>query len=1797
MRSTEPVFGRARDHCPSSRSTGGLVPLSTPDYGARQHLRREFEVKRVGSIVGSVAVFAASLGVTQLPADHASANVYAGTKTLVEADDGWSQTSGRPYTEIVGDTDCEVRATATFNHSGAATPQITLYTGSSNIGTETFSVGGSGSSTISSDWIQVRSHWVDLSAEARSLFGAINWETIEVEVRSIGEDDECILFNMVLEEEERGYDLSPYFGEDEDDLRNWFIEDPVAASIGNFADRWTDLDFDGVSAPLQWERSYNGRDLGAGVLGPGWSTVLDMAVTYRDETERALRLPNGREVHFVDDGQGAWSTSHGFDGEFLHNVDGSYTVQRLDGVRWEFDSDGQVEQWVWWDGTELDFVYQGSLVSDLKLEHVGPTATTSLGSLTFTYGVGNRLERVVASDGREVTYTYSSTSNPRYLDSVATPAGTTTLTLGEFGRIEELYDEAGVRIVSNQLTPTFAVQSQTNSSGVTSTFSYDLALGQTTVTNSATTDVLVLTYDPNDGTAKDATDTNLNTLQRSLTPEGFLDGFTDRENNTFDQTVDARGAVSAVIDRSGNETRFEYDAEYRLTKIRRWHDDTASWADTDLRYNSDERIPYEIEDPYGEKTTNLVVDGLLEQSTDPDGVVTDYGYIDRQLTSVQVGSLAATTFTYDAAGRRDGRTTPEGVITHWLYDDAGRLIATTEEGLPGSSDDIVTEWVYDSAGRLLQEIGQSVVIGSSTQTDITTHHYDPATGLLAWTGDARGYCIFYDYVDGRLDRVRAPSNFLTQTGAALQSGETCADKDGLADGQYVITSYEYDVLSRVDTVTDPAGVVTKYTYTDNGWTETVTVGFGTADAQTTTYDYDGEGRITGATDGNSNLTTTTFDSMGLVESVVVDPGGLDEVIHYDYDLAGRLVATTLPDGAKTTRTYTPAGRIDLVSGSRNIANDPTTACTDPLCDTTDHDYDTNGRLESIANGRGGATQLAYNDDGQLTSTTSAENYLTTYGYDEYGRRNSVTGPDGETWTQHFNERHELVERRDPAGTTVAQFTYDQDGRIRTAIDGEGSGTVWAYDSRGNLLITATPGAPPYQWYWSLYSSADQLVLETNPLGHQTAYAYTPAGQLDTVTDATGRSIDHDYDAGGRRSSTTHTIGPDVFTSTFGYDTANRRTSVIDPTGQTVWSLDDRGRPDTVTYPDSSVWDYDYDSAGNLIKVTYADASTVDFRYDEANFLEEVDSSELGAFDYTTDLDGRVQYVDLPGVDYRDLDYHAPNTAGAGQLETLVESLSGTTTTWGLVYDDRGRLTQHNRNAVGTGDDDTTYTYDNADQLDTVTVGVTGTSNDVDFDYTHGRRDTMTLGDGTVHTYSYNVLGWLQTETVGSSTYNYTYDFAGRRTSGDRNGVDWTADYGPHGLVETITTVDGSDTTTEDRVYDGLGRLAEVDYTYPDTSTASYTLRWSDDSRQDVLSISEASGGSDSLIYGHQRLGFSDGVGTGLFSTDGLGSAITTSGTADLVRSESYAAYGEPDGASSGLAPDTPQFGYRGELHLGEHIHLRARDLHPATGLFTTSDPIPPVPGTPVTSTAYHYANNNPTNMIDPTGLLPNDDQVLGNSTDWAAAGTACAGLISADGALVIGDAICVGLLTYLGVMAFAGALGLDEPRDLSLPDVDITNIFDSDIGSSHSEQPNTSTTLLPLLPDTSTRDCVATALQSGCGEAEVLVDTSAVYKFAVLVPMLEARGERGVISSQVELELQRNKLHFPAHPFTLVPDVANSVAMARMRQQFPNHSAQGVEGDIIIGTTAISTGRKLYTSDSSLAAAVINAGGIAEYVP
>jgi RHS repeat-associated protein len=174
-------------------------------------------------------------------------------------------------------------------------------------------------------------------------------------------------------------------------------------------------------------------------------------------------------------------------------------------------------------------------------------------------------------------------------------------------------------------------------------------------------------------------------------------------------------------------------------------------------------------------------------------------------------------------------------------------------------------------------------------------------------------------------------------------------------------------------------------------------------------------------------------------------------------------------------------------------------------------------------------------------------------------------------------------------------------------------------------------------------------------------------------------------------------------------------------------------------------------------------------------------------------------------------------------------------------------------------------------------------------------------------------------------------------------------------------------TTEDRSYDGDGTLTSVKVTAPNGTTRSWNKTW-DPTRgnQEILSWSEGTART-SFVYGLERAtAITAGVTTS-FGYTPLGDAVD--GAAGTVASGEYGPYGTTGTAPSGFAPG---FGYRGELHLGDRVHLRARDLDTRTGRFDRVDPLPGSMAEVVETNEYHYANNDPTNQTDPSGLHPSD---------------------------------------------------------------------------------------------------------------------------------------------------------------------------------------------------------------------------------
>ena len=241
--------------------------------------------------------------------------------------------------------------------------------------------------------------------------------------------------------------------------------------------------------------------------------------------------------------------------------------------------------------------------------------------------------------------------------------------------------------------------------------------------------------------------------------------------------------------------------------------------------------------------------------------------------------------------------------------------------------------------------------------------------------------------------------------------------------------------------------------------------------------------------------------------------------------------------------------------------------------------------------------------------------------------------------------------------------------------------------------------------------------------------------------------------------------------------------------------------------------------------------------------------------------------------------------------------------------------------------------------------------------------TETLS-GTVRTIDYTYDGLLRltgaTEPPGTS-YSYSYDRVGNRTDGGRqyNAANEVVGFTYDDVGNLLN--DGSTSYT----YDALGRLTQqggTSYTY--NGDGVLVGRGSTSYTQDLVAPLEQvlNDGTTNLVYGHTRI--KNGTGT-WYQHDGVGSVrAVLDGTGVVQSTTSYDPWGVPTVGS------TAPFGFTGELHDGDLVHLRARWYHPSTGTFTARDPFEGFDNLPYSLHPYQYAYSNPVLLTDPSGELP-----------------------------------------------------------------------------------------------------------------------------------------------------------------------------------------------------------------------------------
>ncbi|WP_433346316.1 LamG-like jellyroll fold domain-containing protein [Micromonospora sp. CA-111912] len=534
-----------------------------------------------------------------------------------------------------------------------------------------------------------------------------------------------------------------------------------------------------------------------------------------------------------------------------------------------------------------------------------------------------------------------------------------------------------------------------------------------------------------------------------------------------------------------------------------------------------------------------------------------------------------------------------------------------------------------------------------------------------------------------------------------------------------------------------------------------------------------------------------------------------------------------------------------------------------------------GTLYGAGNGRKATTTVTpkklttnYTVDkrGLITAVTDPMGNITSYEYDAPGNLAKVVAPSVSTETfgggapvpavpvsrTGYNTFGEPTETQDPL-TNVLTTRYDAVGRpiktIRPAYTPPGGAPIPAaetstsYDALGQVDSTTDALGKTTTFE---YDSLGNTVQVTNPAGKVTTAAYDKVGDLIETVDPTGAKTTATYDHLGRvltRSQVVRQPSPVTNTTSYDYGAGVYGNTpaagpwlrkVTTPEGvATSTTYNWVGEPLTVTDGANNVTTTEYDGLGRPVKTTLPDSTKTTVAYDgvgRPTMTQNLDASNV------------VQTTEKMGYDDN------------GNL-TWVKDARNTTTNFG--YDARGNLTSETQPVTTTTAIGTSFGYDLA-----------------------GNQTRFTDGRSNAFWTTYNSWGLPESRVepstpaypnVADRTFTVAYDALGRPARQDSpGGVTVTNTYDDLGQLKRVAG-SGAEATTADRVfdYDDAGRLTSL-------SVPSGTNSIAYDDRGLPLTIT---GPTDSNSFSYNRDGNmasrTDAAGTTNYTYDVAGRLKTT----------------------------------------------------------------------------------------------------------------------------------------------------------------------------------------------------------------------------------------------------------------------------------------------------------------------------------
>jgi len=843
-----------------------------------------------------------------------------------------------------------------------------------------------------------------------------------------------------------------------------YAAEPVNVLLGNYTYEHTDVSYGARGPKTTLSRSYNSLDASGSIFGAGWSSSLDVGLSFEAALEGGslvvVRNEDGRRDSFELESGGALKAPAGVFDTLTRNGNGTYTLKRKDHTVLTFSASGQLTAVADSNGNSSVIARNGAGRPVTVTDCVGRV-------LTLTYNAAGTVSSARDPLGRTWTYTYDATTGS--LAAVTDPMNrVTAFSYEQSGYLASIKDARGHWLVRNTYDDIGRVVSQLDAKSNTTTFAYYPGSQMTVMT------------DPLGA----ATRYNYDALFR-------LTSATDALAKTESYTYDAAGNRSSVTNKRGFTTTYAYDTRGNLTKRTDALDGVTS-STYDARDNLTS-----VTDPLG-RTSHWVFDSSsnLTSSTDASGAVSTLAYTAFGQIASATDPLGNTTaYAYDARGNKTSATDELGNASTFVCDVVGRLISASDP--LGNT----TATTYNADDEIL-----AVAAPLSRTTSATydaagnkTSSTDAAGKRTSWTYDEK------DQLTGTLDAAGG-------TAAAVYDAN--GNRTSTTDPNGHVTTRGYDALGRVTSETDALGRSRSNTYDGNGNVVTSM----DAKGQRTTYTYDALDRLITVSYADGTTVSTTHDAAGQKTSVT-DAAG---TWHYRYDATGRVLSTTDPSGRVTMCAYDLGGhRVRLVypSGaaavSRYDAAGRLWTVTDWSSKITTYTYDAASRTTKVARGNGGVTTYAVNGAGEITGQTERSAVATlsvsAWTYNSVGNRLTQTDPSGVT-SYTYDALHRLTRVGYPGGRAVS-YVYDPCGNRESMTDTTGGTTAYTYDA-ANQMTSA--GAATYTY------DANGSVVSRTGTG-ATTYAWDAKGRL-----ASAGSTSFAYSGDGSRASKTSGAVTTVF---------------------------------------------------------------------------------------------------------------------------------------------------------------------------------------------------------------------------------------------------------------------------------------------------------------------------------------------------------------------------------------------------------------------------------------------------------------------------------------------------------------------------------------------------------------------------------------------------------------------------------------------------------------------------------------------